>query len=277
MAEDAAAANGGTGFMRTAVTRTELLQRGEVDVLARYELATGVPELYWRFHARFVGQTAVPHHWVRVGAGVPSWNRDGRSGTVPGGDEGMYFDLDARDDGTFSFYTYWHEMRSWICNDGSTNPGCEGYRSSSTPYWGNHFHPAGQAAFPRDEWFCVEIRAKLNTVGAADGELAFWINNQLAGEYRQGAPRGRWLRSSFHSHGEYFRDEQGFPGFSFRTVENFGLKAVTLDAYYSRDNLQRQENAGIPVPEEQEIHYDDVVVATERIGCRVPPAAVVAR
>jgi len=44
----------------------------------------------------------------------------------------------------------------------------------------------------------------------------------------------------------------------------FMLKRVTLDAYYQVDTLAAS------APDAQVILYDDVVVATSRIGCRVP-------
>jgi hypothetical protein len=47
-----------------------------------------------------------------------------------------------------------------------------------------------------------------------------------------------------------------------------GGKRITLDAYYQRDTLDELA-ATTTVPEAQVILYDDVVVATERIGCVV--------
>jgi hypothetical protein len=47
---------------------------------------------------------------------------------------------------------------------------------------------------------------------------------------------------------------------------------VFLDAYYERDTSAAKravlEGRGLTVSDEQTIYYDDVVVATERIGCR---------
>jgi len=50
------------------------------------------------------------------------------------------------------------------------------------------------------------------------------------------------------------------------------FKEVFLDAYYERDSSASKraalEDLGLTVSDEQTILYDDVVVATERIGCR---------
>jgi hypothetical protein len=265
---DAMVANGGEKYLRAQVTRTQLAANPYISANAQYDFARRVPQVYWRFYARFVGTTAVPHHWVRVGAGDPTFQSDGLANTVPAGDKGFWFDLDARRDQFFSFYVYWYQMRSGRCNDGTTVPGCAGDQGT-TYFYGNDFTPAGQSAFPRDAWFCLEIMAKANSVGQKDGELALWMNDALVGEYRTGAPRGRWLRASFHSWGPYFQDVQAFEGFDFRSSPDVLLKRITLDAYYEKGSLDDLAMT-TPVPEAQIILYDDVVVATERIGCKVP-------
>ena len=260
---DAMLAHAGSRFLRAQVTRTQLAATANISANAQYDFATRVPEVYWRFHARFVGQTASPHHWVRVAAGTPSFQSDGLANTVPPGNQGFWFDLDASQGKTFAFYAYWYKMRSGRCNDGSATPGCAGDQGT-TYYYGNNFNPAGQTAFAADSWFCLEIRAKANTVGQSDGELTLWKDDALVGEYKPGTPRGRWLRDNFYSWGQYYIDEQAFEGFDFRSDANVLLRRVTLDAYYQVDTLPAA------APAAQVILYDDVVIATSRIGCRVP-------
>ena len=261
--DDAAQANGGTHFLQQRVTRTMLAAQQYISVNAQLDLPTRVPELYWRFYARVVGTSAKPHHWVRVAAGTPSFQSDGLANTVPPGDQGFWFDVDLTASDTFKFYVYWYLMRSGRCNDGSATPGCAGDQGT-TYYYGNNFDYAGQTALTRDQWFCLEIRAKANTLGTSDGELTLWKDGVLVADYRPGNPRGRWLRDNFYSWGQYFQDVQAFEGFEFRSGADVLLKRVTLDAYYERGTLPAA------APEEQVIHYDDVVVATTRIGCRVP-------
>jgi hypothetical protein len=260
---DAALAHAGTKFLRAQVTRSQLAATANISANAQYDFATRVPEVYWRFHARFVGQTASPHHWVRVAAGTPSYQSDGLANTVPPGNQGFWFDVDASPMKTFAFYVYWYKMRSGRCNDGGATPGCAGDQGT-TYYYGNYFDPAGQTAFAADSWFCLEIHAKANAVGQSDGALTLWKDDALVGEYKPGTPRGRWLRASFHSWGQYYADEQAFEGFDFRADANVLLKRVTLDAYYQSDTLPSS------APAAQVILYDDVVIATSRIGCRVP-------
>ncbi len=266
-------ANAGDGYLQSRVTTADL----EADMYISASPRVGferVDEVWWRFYAQFPEVAPNPHHWIRVAAGNESWNRSGLANTVPGGDEGFWFDLDANNDDQLNFYVYWHEMRSGRCNDGSATPGCEGDQGT-TYYFGNVFRPPGQAGIPKAEWTCIELRAKANTVGEMDGELSFWVNDEPIGDYRPGNPNGTWLRATFHTDGCEFSactDPEPFEGFNFRTDDAVGFKAIYLDAYYERDSSARKrmvlEERGLTVSDAQTIYYDDVVVATERIGCR---------
>jgi hypothetical protein len=80
---EAALANAGVGYLRAQVTRTQLATNQYISANAQLDLPRRVPELYWRFYARFVGQTATPHHWVRMAAGTASFDSDGLANTVP--------------------------------------------------------------------------------------------------------------------------------------------------------------------------------------------------
>lgn len=273
MQNDSALAHAGNGYLRSEVTFGDLAQDQYISSQSRVGFDQ-VEELYWRFYARMPNVAPNPHHWVRVSAGDDNWESSGLANTVPPGDQGFWFDFDISNDDVFNFYVYWHEMRSGRCNDGSATPGCDGDQGT-TYYYGNVFQPPDQQPYPRDEWFCIEMRAKANTVGQSDGELTFWIDDQLVGDYRPGYPDGTWLRSSFHTGGCDFSactDPAPFEGFDFRTNDAVGFKAVILDAYYQQDTAaakrQALEDRGLTVSEEQVVMYDDVVVATERIGCR---------
>jgi len=274
---DAALANGGSGYLRSTVTASDLDADEYISSSTRADLPERVNQMYWRFYARFEGIAPNPHHWVRVAAGTETWSSSGLANTVPAGDEGYWFDFDADNDDVFNFYVYWYQMRSGRCNDGTAVPGCEGDQGT-TYYYGNGFQPPDQTAFPRDEWFCIEMMGKGNTVGSQDGELAFWIDDQLVGDYRPGYPDGTWLRDSFHTDGCDFSactPPVPFEGFDFRSSDDVRFKQVFLDAYYERGTFaakkQALEERGLTVSDEQTIYYDDVVVATERIGCKVAP------
>lgn len=268
----------GDQVLRVRISREYLQRSPTLSTFAEYRLPRPVDTLYWRFYARIDAGTAAPHHWVRVFAEGPGFFRRWPAGSRPDGDQGFSVGLDLHRDGLLSFYAYWHEMRSWVCNDGTLTPGCAGRQGGArprNPYYGNVFHPAGQSALPRDEWVCVEMAVVANTPDAHDGRLALWVNDELRGEYRTGTPRGRWLRQNFFTHGEYYRDEQAFEGFNFRTDPAVRIARISLDTYYELASLERQARQGTPVSDEQVFWYDAIVVATERIGClhEGPPRA----
>lgn len=270
---DAATANAGARYLRSTVTTEHLQENMYISSSTRVTHAR-VDEIYWRFYARFPELAPNPHHWVRMAAGTEDWNGSGRANMVPPGDEGFWFDFDTNIDDVFNFYAYWYRMRSGRCNDGSATPGCEGDQGT-TYHYGNTFRPPGQTAFPRDRWFCIETHARANTVGTSDGALTFWIDDELVGEYRAGHPEGTWLRDQFHTGGCSFSactEPQPFEGFDFRSDDDVRFKSFMLDAYYERDTSarrrQQMEERGLTVSDRHTILYDDVVVATQRIGCR---------
>ncbi len=165
-------------------------------------------------------------------------------------------------------------MRSGRCNDGSTTPGCEGDQGT-TYHYGNTFQPPDQVPFVRDRWICIEIHGQANAVGAQDGALAFYIDDEPVGAFGPGYPEGTWLRDRFHQGGCDFAacaPPSPYEGFDFRSSGEVRFKTIVLDAYYQRDTYQRKRDAliemGLSPSEEQTILYDDVVVATERIGCQ---------
>jgi hypothetical protein len=273
--EETTIAHGGAHALRSTVTTSQLADEPYISAHTRADLPRRVNQIYWRFYARFKGIAPNPHHWVRVAAGNESWSSSGLANTVPPGDGGYWFDFDADNADTFNFYVYWYKMRSGRCNDGTAIAGCAGDQGT-TYYYGNTFSPPDQPAFTRDRWLCIEMMGKGNTVDSQDGELAFWIDNQPVGEYRTGYPVGTWLRDSFHTGGCTFSACTAplpFEGFDFRSNGEVLFKQLFLDAYYERDSSARKktelEQRGLAVSDEQTIYYDDVVVATERIGCRV--------
>lgn len=271
---DEQAAHAGAGYLRSTVTTAHLEAEEYISSSTRLTWEPRVDEVYWRFHARFPELAPNPHHWIRMAAGDDQYSSSGRANTVPPGDEGFWFDFDASNDDAFNFYVYWYNMRSGRCNDGSATDGCEGDQGT-TYYYGNVFQPPDQAPFPRDRWFCVEIHAKANTVGESDGELSFWVDDELIGDYRPGFPDGTWLRAQFHTGGCDFSactEPVPFEGFDFRSSDAVAFKSIFLDAYYERgssaDKRAALEDRGLTLSDAQTVLYDDVVVATQRIGCR---------
>ena len=277
MESDASGAHSGSRYLRSTVTEADL----EADSDGYISSQAGVTfeptdQVYIRFHTQFVDVAPNPHHWVRFSASDGDWDSSGLANTLPPGDRGFWFDLDINNDDIFNFYAYWYKMRSGWCNDGSTTPGCEGQQGGSPYFYGNVFRPADQQPLQRDQWQCIEVMAKANTPGSSDGELALWVNGEKVGHFRPGEPEGTWLRATFHVDGCNYSactDPAPFEGFDFRSSDRVRFDKFVLDAYYQLNTYRNKRQAlidkGLSPSGTQTILYDDVVVATRRVGCRV--------
>jgi hypothetical protein len=80
------------------------------------------------------------------------------------------------------------------------------------------------------QWRCIEGHARLNDPGASNGVFEFWIDGNLENHRADLDWRGSW--------------------------QEYGLNAVFFENYW---------NSGSPV--EQRRYFDDLAIATERIGC----------
>jgi hypothetical protein len=267
-------AHSGSRLLRSTVTEAQLDEEQYISASPRIGIER-TDAVFARLHVRFPVLAPNPHHWMRFSAGTDGFSSSGLANTVPDGDQGFWFDFDATTDDRFNFYAYWYGMRSGRCNDGSATDGCAGDQGT-TYYYGNVFQPRDQQPFPRDRWFCLEIEAHANTLGRSDGSLHFYLDDELVGAYGPGYPEGTWLRSSFHEGGCEFSactPPGPFEGLQLRTHAAVQFKEFFLDAYYERDSSANRraemEANGLTVSGEQTILYDDIVVAKERIGCRL--------
>jgi hypothetical protein len=143
------------------------------------------------------------------------------------------------------FYTYFPEMG---CDTGcgrymDVDEICAGCAERGLPTcdeqpqccWGNPFEPDPPLALPVGRWFCLEMMMRPNTTdgttGAHDGEMAYWVDGDLA------------LRVE---------------GMMWRTSPTLAMNRARVQHYIETEDAEGHSNR---------IWIDDVVVATERIGC----------
>lgn len=111
--------------------------------------------------------------------------------------------------------------------------------------WGseNFFVNRGDpVSFAPDRWYCLEVFVKLNTPGAADGQLAAWIDGEQKMLYD-----GRQFRGS---------------GPADPAPSTSAIDALLVTGHYGGLTT---------VPQLQNSWHDDYVGATERIGCQAYP------
>jgi hypothetical protein len=263
------AAHTGNRSLKMSFTLTGLQSRGDASVHANALFTSSNGIYYVRYYMRYQTGTARPHHANGTRMYAPGFDAGGTAGIQPNGDERFNTTVDSDDQGRHYFYTYWHEMRSGRCLDGSATPGCAGDQGT-TYYYGNVFKPAEQTIIDRYQWNCYEYRVQANTPNQYDGEQSLWINDALVGEFKTGAPLGAWLRDNFYTMGEYGTGSRQVPfeGYNFRTSSAVDHVRVTFQFYQEWNTLNNKRNDTPNKTEEQAVYYDDIVIATERIGCR---------
>ena len=267
---DSSSANSGDRSLKFSFTLTDLEEEGAASVKASAFFTADNPVFYVRYYMRYTDGTARPHHGNGFRMHSPGNDPGGTAGILPSGDERFNARIDLDGEGRNFFYTYWHEMRSGRCNDGSVTPGCDGDQGT-TYYYGNRFKPADQAVVDRHQWHCYEYRVQANTPNEYDGELALWVNDAIVGEFKTGTPMGGWLRDNFYTMGEFGTADRQVPfeGFNFRTDEAVTEVRVSFENYQQWNTLSTSRGDTKNQSEEQAVFYDDIVVAKERIGCRV--------
>ncbi|MBX3274841.1 MAG: hypothetical protein KF729_31545 [Sandaracinaceae bacterium] len=219
----------------------------------------GYEQLYVRWYVRHETGASYHHSGARFGAyNPPSRWPQGGAGLRPRGDDSLSVAFEPIGEGRMDFYNYWMRMRSWMAEPMEV-PGA---------YYGNTLVHRGEVATRPGTWQCIETMARLNEPGSArDGELALWIDDRLVYHYTEDGPRGYWVRDKFCPSdadadscvpyapppAERMSDVLDL---TWRSAEALRLNYLWLLNYVSSG--------------EGTLSYDDVVVATARVGCIQP-------
>jgi len=208
----------------------------------------GVDQVYVRFYCRFHKDAVMPHHFVKIRAIRPGVRS--RAGHRPPGDGAFWTGIEPVRDRTWQFYTYWHKMR----------PSRAGETEADSTYYGNRSVMEGQTPLERGRWICVEAMLKANTVGRSDGEQAFWIDGELIGWWKPGSPEGAYRGTRFVSPAPPDTAPMPFEGFDFRSDPAVKINQVALQWYVTERYAARGPS------DRNIVYFDDIVIATERIG-----------
>jgi len=217
-------------------------------------LDTGQDELYVRWYAKY--QAGVPWHHTGVwfgGYNPPSDWPSPQAGIRPLGNDRVSFSIEpvwgsGGPNPVFDFYNYWMKMH--------TCSGCGG------SYWGNALISRTAFTAADNTWACVEVHARQNTDMASDAGavLEVWKNDSLIQRFPDPAGNGYWVQDHFCPAGadgsqcNYSPTASGPPDIQFRTTTDLKLNAFWPQNY-------------ITDPASGSVWFDDMVVATQRIGC----------
>ena len=261
LSEDVPEASGGRASLRMTATKGHDTG-GHLWKL----LGSGVDRMYARFYVKFAEDHPYVHHLVKIGAwrDSPPWPQ-GEAGHRHDGARSFQTGIEVdsgwgrkKPPGEWFLYTYWHEMKSWQGEKG-------------TSFYGNSFAPAKAQSAPRGVWQCVELMVKANsTPEAHDGEQAFWIDGRLVGRWAPGTPTGTWARDNFRA-----GEGEPFEGFQWRTTDEVKINTFWL-LYYMTSVFQGKNQMTPKVEVEPyqtdvcRVWFDHVVLATDYIGPIAP-------
>lgn len=231
----------------------------------------GWEQVHLRYDVKFADDYPRNHHFVGLrGFADPDPYPVGTAGSAPTD----FFSIAVEPQGgtnmsDWGFYAYWPNMRSWQTEEGEPD-------GRPNPYYGNKLGPPPDTSYPieRGEWITVEVMVKLNSDPSdpnnQDGELAFWIDGELAAHFAPGTPYGYWRREGF-VYGDppdwlddppinYDVEGAPFDGLRFRNenMEDVLINVLRLQNYVSRDVAGDDFEASV--------YFDNVVMATEYIG-----------
>jgi hypothetical protein len=227
---------------------------GSVAATDLYTRLPGHDELYVRWYVKY--QAGVPWHHTGVwfgGYNPPSPWPNPQAGTKPGGNDRVSFSIEpvwgiGAPNPVLDFYNYWMMMHT--CSS------CGG------AYWGNALISRTTFAAADNTWACIEVHAKLNTdmASGTGAELDVWKNDTLIQRFPESGGSGYWVQDHYCPVGadgsqcSYTATAPGPLDIQFRSSTALQLN------YFWPQNYITDVTAG-------SVWFDDMVVATTRIGC----------
>ena len=198
--------------------------------------------VFVRYYTKYFSGQSYHHAGMWLGGFNPPtpWPQ-GTAGIRPNGSDFFHNAFEPREENgalLFDHYAQWPSMDCWM------DPGgC----------YGNALLRENEPVVAAEVWTCFELMLTLNTPGQSDGEYAVWIDDELLQHLEPGSPNFQRL-----GNGVWIPDPSGtpFPGFDWRSTAELAFNWIWLDFYV---------DAGPSA-----MLWDQVVVATERVGCMAP-------
>ena len=227
------------------VQSARLIPSGINGTLYR-QLPTNYDHVWMRYYVKYLGN--VSHHSGSYMGGYfpPSSFPQGDAGIKgirPNGDRLFIsaFEQRGTPDG-IAPQTHLGTYNNWVDMPG---PGSGGL------FFGRDLLITENQSLNVNTWQCVEMRVKMNSTAAShDGELQVWVNDTSIQNFVPGLPVG-----VYNANGDWVTGSgSGFPGLLWRDVLTYGVNWIKLQNYSDVGTLF-------------DVLFDDLVVATSRIGC----------
>jgi hypothetical protein len=222
---------------------------------------TGYDEWFVRWYVKYQTGAITWHHtgvWFG-GYDPPLTYPYPHAGLKPDGDDRISFSIEpiwnvGGGAAQFDTYDYWMNMHSWMA-----------VPSGDTAYYGNTV--INRTSFTVDEgsWVCVEMHIKLNSdLASATGSLLeVWKNDVAEASFSDSGPKGYWIRDKFCLPSADGSECTDYPA-PFDTVLDLQARttaSLPLNYLWPQNYITTSGVSGT-------VQYDDMVVATTRVGCQ---------
>jgi hypothetical protein len=226
-----------------------------------YKRLSGKDELFVRYYAKYEAGTQWHHTGVWFGGYNPATPYPNpMAGLKPNGDDRFSVSIEpiygiGNANPRLDTYNYWMQMHSWM-----------DMPSGNTAYYGNSI--VHKAAFIVDDgqWMCLEVHLKLNTDPASSmgAELDVWKNDILVARFDAQAPIGCWIKDKFCPTGVDGTECTDYPNLCATPYVPLDQQwrsttALQLNYFWPQNYITQGPDGSV--------QYDDMVVATSRVGC----------
>jgi hypothetical protein len=135
--------------------------------------------------------------------------------------------------------------------------------NDGTSYYGNGLVHQNAFTIDEDSWVCLEVHVKLNPdpANATGAVLESWKNDVLVARFDDAGPLGYWIRDKFCPMGADGTECTDYPA-PFTEILDLQFRTTTalkLNAFWPQNYITD--------PPEGTLTFDQMVVATTRIGC----------
>ncbi len=220
----------------------------------------GYDEWYVRWYAKYQTGSVMWHHtgnWFG-GYNPATPYANPQAGLKPNGADRFSISIEpVFDVGTgaarFDTYDYWTQMHSWM-----------DVPSGSTAYYGNALVHQNAFKVGEGNFSCLEVHIKLNTdvSSGAGAVLEIWHDDQLVQSFTDAGPKGYWIKDKFCPQGDDGTECTDYPA-PFDTILNLqerSTASLQLNYFWPQNYITQAGTTAW-------VEYDDMVIATSRVGC----------
>ena len=154
----------------------------------------------------------------------------------------------------FDFYNYWMRMHTWMA---------EPVNDDGTAYYGNGMVHRNDFTVDPGTWVCLEVHVRLNTSPSSNAGalLEVWKNDELMRSFSAEGPMGYWIRDKFCPEGADGKECTDYPAPATQILDlqHRNTSDLRLNAFWPQNYITDDAMGTLT--------FDQMVVATERVGC----------